>query len=235
MTTCALEETITSEAAAPVLGRRSCLAARSGDSARLDTRRPASYGHPRCRETATYVPDPGRCELPDGRWSNSSVPDCGCTLWVVHGILAARRGGGKKRFCCVTTRCRNLCTLTTLGRGFGVRAAHALSLGVPCLDLGRLAVFGLSPRRLPAAYLTAAFRVLTIALIPSPGQVPTPAPFAQAVPRARSPRSSPTAVLPLNLIAAQGRPISRGRSLGRVSHHPPRALSRRAQDSYSPV
>ena len=212
-----------------------CRAARSGDSARLDTRRPASYGHPRCRETAIYVPDPARCERPDGRQSNSNVPDCGCTLWVAHGIPADRIEGGKKSFCCVTTRCRNLCTRTTLGRGFGALAARALSLGVPCLDLGRLAVFGLSPRRLPAADLTAAFRVVTIALVPSPGQVPTPAPFAQADPRSRSPRSSPTAVLPLNLIVAQGRPISRGRSLGRVCHHAPRALSRREQDRCSPV
>jgi hypothetical protein len=235
VTTCTLEETITSEAAAPALERMYCRAARSGDSARLDTRRPASYDHPKWRETATYVPDPARCERPDGRWSNSSVPDCGCMLWVVHSILADRIRGGKKSFCCVTTRCRNLCTLTTLGRGFGALAAHALSLGVPCLDLGCLAVFGLSPRRLPAADLTAAFRVLTVALIPSPGQVPTPAPFAQAVPRARSPRSSPTAVLPLNLIAAQGRHISRGRSLGRVCHHSPRALSKRAQVRSSPV
>jgi hypothetical protein len=117
------------------------------------------------------------------------VPDCGCTLWVVHGILDDRIRGGKKSFCCVTTRCRNLGTLTTLGRGLGALAARALRLGMPCLDLGRLAVFGLSPRRLPAADLAAAFRVLTIALIPSPGQVPTPAPFAQALPQARSPRS----------------------------------------------
>jgi hypothetical protein len=200
-----------------------CLAARSGDSARLDTRRPVSYDHPRCRETATYVPDPGRCERPDGRRSSSSVPDCRCTLWVAHGIPAARRGGGKKSFCCVTTRRRNLCTRTTLGRGFGSLAARALCLGVPRLDLGRLAVFGLSPRRLPAADLTAAFRVLTIALVPSPGQVPAPAPLAQADPRARSTRPSPTAVLPLNLSAAQGRPVSRGRSPGRVCHHSPRA------------
>jgi hypothetical protein len=96
-------------------------------------------------------------------------------------------------------------------------------------------MFGLPPRRLPAANLTAAFWVLTIALIPSPGLVLAPAPFSQADPRARSARSSLTAVLPLNLIAAQGRPTSRGKSPGRVCHHSLRAVSKREQDRCSPV
>jgi hypothetical protein len=87
---------------------------------------------------------------------------------------------GKKKFCCVTTRRRNLWILTGLRRGLGMLAARALSLGVLGFDAGLLAAQGLPPRRLPAADLALAFALLAVALVPAPRQVLAPAPFAQA-------------------------------------------------------
>ena len=68
---------VTPEGIATVLAQGCGVAARTGAAARLGTRWPASSGHPRCRESATYVHDPGHCEPPDGRRGNSSVPGCG--------------------------------------------------------------------------------------------------------------------------------------------------------------
>ncbi len=185
--------------------RRCCVAAGTGTGARLGTRRPASYGHPRCRETATCVPDPGHCEPPDGRRGNRSVPGCGERSWVIRGSLADRIRERKKNFCCVTTRRCNLWALTSLGRGLGPLAACALCLGVPGFGVGVPAMFSLPPRRLPAADLPQAFRLLAVALVPTPRLVLPPAPFAKAVPRARSARSGLGAVLSLNVVGAHGR------------------------------
>jgi hypothetical protein len=176
-----------------VLGWRRRIAARSGAGARLDTRRPASYGHPMCRESATCVPDPGLCEPPDGRRGSNSVPGFGTSSRGTRGSRADRRGEGKKRLCCVTTRRRNLWYLNSLRCGLGPLAARALSLGVPGFDVGVLAVFGLPPCRLPTANLPPAFRILAVALVPRPRLVLASAPFAQTDPRTRSARSGGTA------------------------------------------
>jgi hypothetical protein len=176
-----------------VLGWRCRIAARSGAGARLDTRRPASYGHPSCRARATCVPDPGPCELPDGRRGSNSVPGFGPSSRGGRGSRADRRGEGKKRLCCVTTRRRNLWFLNSLRCGLGPLAARALRLGVPGFDVGVLAMIGLPPCRLPTVDLPPAFRILAVALVPRPRLVLTSAPFAQADPRTRSARSGGTA------------------------------------------
>jgi hypothetical protein len=131
------------------LDSRCHVAAPSGVAVRLDTRRPASYGRPMCRERATCVPDRGPRELPDGRRGSSSVPDFGPNSPGSCSIRADRIWEGKKRLCCVTTRRRNRRVRNGLRRGLGPLAAHALSLGVLGFDLGVLAMFGLPPRRLP--------------------------------------------------------------------------------------
>jgi hypothetical protein len=176
-----------------VLGWRCRIAARSGAGARLDTRRPASYGHPRCRARATCVPDPGPCERPDGRRGSNSVPGFGPSSRGGRDSRADRRGEGKKRLCCVTTRRRNLWFWNSLRCGLGPLAARALRLGVPGFDVGVLAMIGLPPCRLPTVDLPPAFRILAVALVPRPRLVLTPAPFAQADPRTRSARTGGTA------------------------------------------
>ena len=201
-----------------VLGWRCRIAARSGAGARLDTRRPASYGHPRCRARATYVPGPGRCERPGGRWRSSSEPGCGARSRGVRSSLADRRRGEKKNFCCVTTRGRNFRVLNGLGRDFGSLAAHLLGLGMLRFDRDVPATFSLAASRLPAADLTQAFRVLAIALVPAPRQVLASASFAQADPRARSPRSGQTAVSVSTVDGAHGSCNSQGKARGECRH-----------------
>ena len=74
------------------------LTLRIGAGVRPGTRWPASSGHPRCRERATCVHDPGHCEPPDGRRGSSSVPGCGARSRAVRGSPADRRREGKKSF-----------------------------------------------------------------------------------------------------------------------------------------
>jgi hypothetical protein len=188
-----------------VPGRRNYPAVATDDDALSGTRRPASYGHPRCRERATCVPDPERCEPPDGKRGNSSVQDCGARSRAAHGSPADRTREGKKTFCCVTTRRRNFWLLTSLGRSLGPLAALALCLGMPGFGVSLLAMFGLPPRRLPSADLPPAFRLLTVALVPAPWLVLALAPLAQADPRARSAPSGRRAVFSLNVEGAHGR------------------------------
>jgi hypothetical protein len=176
-----------------VWGLRCRIAARDGAGARLDTRRPASYGHPMCREKATCVPGPGHCEPPDGRRGSNSVPGFGPSSRGRRSSRADRIGEGKKRLCCVTTRGRNLWFWNIFRCGFGPLAACALSPGVPGFDLGVLAMFGLAPCRLPTVDLPPAFRILAVALVPRPRLILVSAPLAQANPRMRSARSGRTA------------------------------------------
>jgi hypothetical protein len=216
-------------------GRRRCLAAWSGVGARLCTRRHASYGHPTCRERATCVPGRGHCEPPDDRRGNNSGRGFGPRSRVVRGTLAGRIKEGKKNFCCVTTRRRNLWFLSSLRRGLGPLAARALSLGVPGFGEGVLALFGLPPCRLPAADLPQAFGLLAVALVPTPRLILAPAPFAKAGPRARSAPSGLGVVLSLTLAVAHGRISSQGKSSGRMRKRSPRALSKRELDECTPV
>ena len=89
------------------------------------------------------------------------MPGCGASSRGVRGSPADRITEGKKSFCCVTTRRRKFWVLNGLRRGLRSLAARFLRLGVLGFDVGVLAMFGLPPRRLPAADLAAG--------IPDPG------------------------------------------------------------------
>jgi hypothetical protein len=106
--------------------------------------------------------------------------------WEFHDSPAGCRVEGKKFFCCVTTRGRKIYVLNGLGRGLGSLAALPLRLGMMLPDGAILAVLGLAPRRLPTTDLPLTLRVVTVALVPTPGQVLAITPFAQANPWARS-------------------------------------------------
>jgi hypothetical protein len=196
----------------------------------LDTRRTASSGHSRCREIATYVHDPGHCERPDGKRSNRSEPGCGGKSHAVRGSPADRTKKGGERLCRVTTvRCK-FWFWNGLGCGLGLLAAHSFCLGMLGLDLGVLATFGLPLRRLPAEDLPPTFWILAVALVPTPRLVLVRALFAQAVPRAWAACSGFRAALCFTVVGAHGRCFSQGKCSGRMSHHSPRALSKREQD-----
>ena len=192
----------------------------------------ASSGHPRCRESATYVRDPGHCGPPDGRRRNRSVPGCGARSPGIRGSLADRIKGEKKIFCCVTMRRRNFGAFNDLGRGFGLLPALFLGLGMPCFDAIVPATFSLAASRLPAVDVPQAYRALAVALVPAPRLVLASASFAKASPRARSPRSGQTAVSMSTVEGAHGSGNSQGKARGECWLHSPRALSKLEQDAY---
>ena len=194
-----------------------------GAGARIDTLWSASSGHPKCRERATCVHDPGHCERLAGRRGSSSVPSCGASSRGVRGSPAVCITEGKKTFCCVTTRRRNFWTLSDLGRGLGLLAAHSFCLGVLGFGVGVLATFSLPLRRQPAADLPQAFRILAVSLVPTPRLVLASAPFVQAGPRARAACSGLGTVLSFNVVVAHGRFDLPRESSGRMCHHSPRA------------
>ena len=105
----------------------------------------------------------------------------------------------------MTTLGYNLGVVNSLGREFGTLTALLLCLSVPGFDAGILAMFGLPPRRLPAANLPQALRLLAIVLIRAPWPILAPAPFAQADPRARPAPSGRAIVLSRTLARAHGR------------------------------
>jgi hypothetical protein len=187
---------------------------------------PVSYGHPKCRESATYVPGPGRCEPPDGKRRSNSEPGCGWKSRGVRGNLADRIRGEKKIFCCVTTRGCNVRVLKGLGRGLGALTALLFSLGMLGFDAGILTTFGLPAGRLPAADPPQALWGLAIALVPAPGLVLAATAFAQADPQTWSAPSGRTAVLSRTLTSAHGRCFLPRESSGRMREHSLRALSK---------
>ena len=214
---------------------RRCAEAGIGCGVQPGIRWPASCGHPRCRERATYVPGPGRCERPGGRRCSNSEPGCAARSPGVRSSLADRIRGEGKISCCVTTRGRNFRVLNGLGRDFGSLPALLLGLGMLGFDADVLTTFGLAASRLPAADLTQAFRVLAIALVPAPRQVLASASFAQADPRARSPGSGQTAVALRTVKGAHGSGNSQGKSSGRMHEHSLRALSKLETNACFPV
>lgn len=215
--------------------RRWSAEARIDYSVRPGIRWSASSGHPKCRESATYVHDPGHCELPDGRRCNRSVPGCEGRSWAVRNSPADRIREGEKIFCCVTTRGRNVRILNGLGRGFGLPPALFLGLGMPCFDTIVPTAFSLAASRLPAVDLPQAFRVLAVALVPASWLVLASASFAKASPRARLPRSGQTAVSVSTVKGAHGSGNSQGKARGECWSHSPRALSKLEQDACLPV
>jgi hypothetical protein len=218
-----------------VFQRRCCVAAATGAGTLLDTRRPASFDHPRCRESATYVHDPGHCEPPAGRRRNRTVLGCEVRSRAVRSSPADRIWGEEKIFCCVTTRGCNFWVLNNLGRDLGSMPAFLLGLGMLHFDVGVLATFSLAASCLPAADLPQAFRVLAIALVPASWLVLASASLAQADPWARSPRSGQTAVSLRNVKGAHGSGYSQGKARGECWLHSPRALSQLEQDANLPV
>ncbi len=134
-----------------------------------------------------------------------SAPGCAVRLRAVRSSLADHIREKKKSFCCVTTRRRNLWTFNGLGCSLGPLTALAFYLGMPDFGLGILAVFGLSPRRLPAANLSPAFRLLAISLVPAPRLVLVATPFAHAAPWTRSTSSGRALRLSLIVESAHGR------------------------------
>jgi hypothetical protein len=187
-----------------------------GAAARSHTLWPASSGHPKCREKATCVHGPGHCERLADRRDSSGVPSCEATSRGVHGSPAVCILEEKKTFCCVTTRRRNLWTLSDLGCGLGLLTAHSLCLGVLDLGGGFLAVFRLPLRRLPAVDLSQAFRILAVSLVPAPRLVFASTSFAQAYPPAWSAPAGQTAALCFNVRDAHGSCNSQGKSSGRM-------------------
>jgi hypothetical protein len=202
---------------------------------RSGTPEPSSYDHPRCRERATCVLDPGHCEPPAGRRDHSTVPGCGTRPQGVRGSPVDRITEEKKNFCCVTTRRRNLWVFNGLGRSLGPFTTLALGLGVLGFGLGVLAMFGLPPRCLPLADLAETFRLLAVALVPAPRLVGASAAFAHAAPWTRSAPSGRAVGLWFNVEGAHGRIDLPRESSGRMCQHSPRAVSNRAQDSHQPV
>ena len=199
------------------------------------TRRHASDDHSKYRETATCVRDPGHSAPLDGRRNSSNAPGCGPSSRAVHGTPADRTRELKKNFCCVTTRRRNLGVLRCLGQGFSALTARTLSLGVLGFGLGRLAPSSLPLRRLPAVNLPPAFGGLAITLVPTPRLVLLPAAFAQADPRARSPRTGTAGALWFTVEEAHGSVVSQGTVRGGCANILLGRFSRREPDQRSPV
>lgn len=189
-------------------------AAQAGAGRRPGTHKLASCDRPTCRVQATCAPGRGHCETPVGRRDHSSVPGCGASPQATCGSLAGHITEEKKSVGSVTTRRRKVWVVSRSGRGFGPLAACAFGLGMLGSDLGILASLGLSPRGLPTVDLAAAFRLLTIALIPGPGLILSPTPFAQADPRSRSASSTWRMAFALILRDTQGRLISHGKARG---------------------
>jgi hypothetical protein len=77
-----------------------------------------------------------------------------------------------------------------------------------------LAPSGLPLRRLPAAELSQAFRILAVTLVPTPWLVPAPTPLAQADPSPRSSRPGRTAALCRTLTVFHGSANSQGTARG---------------------
>ena len=175
---------VTLEVAGAVLAQGCGIGEERGPAARIHTLWSASSGRPKCRERATCVHDPGHCERLGGRCGSRSVPSCGSSSRGVRGSPAVCITEGKKSSCCVTTRRRNFWILSDLGRGLGPLAALFLGLGVLGFGVGGLATLSLPLRRLPTVDLSPAFRILAVALVPTPGLILASAPFVQAGPRA---------------------------------------------------
>ena len=113
--------------------------------------------------------------------------------------------GRQKKFCCVTTRWRNLWALSDLWCGLGLSAALFLCLRVLGFGFGVVATLRLTLRRLPAVDLSPAFRVLAVALVPTSRVVLATALLVDAGSLARAARSGFGTVFFFNVVVAHGR------------------------------
>jgi hypothetical protein len=135
----------------------------------------------------------------------------------------------------VTTRRYKFRFLNILGHGLGLLTARFLCLGMLGFGGGGLATFSLSPRRQPAVDLSQAFRVLTVALVPTSRVVLATALFVDAGSLARAARSGFGTAFFFNVVVAHGRFDLPRESSGRMLPHSPRALSKLEQDAWLPV
>ena len=133
------------------------------------------------------------------------MPGCEVRSRAVRNSPADRIREGKKRFCCVTTRGRKFRFLNILGHGLGLLTARFLCLGMLGFGGGGLTTFSLSPRRQPAVDLSQAFRVLTVALVPTSRVVLATALFVDAGSLARAARSGFETAFFFNVVVAHGR------------------------------
>jgi hypothetical protein len=145
------------------------------------------------RETTTFVHDPRRSARPGDKRRSSSNPGFAASARGARNSPADGTNLPKKNLRCVTTRRRNWLPLRRFGCRLGLAAARPLGRGV-------LGFYGLVPspvrlpsRSLPPANFAPACRILTVPLVPSPGDVPPSTPFAQAHPRPGSSDSGMTA------------------------------------------
>jgi hypothetical protein len=163
------------------------------------------------------------------------VPGCEVRSRAVRSSPADHIREGKKRFCCVTTRRRKFRFLNIVGHVLGLLTARFLCLGMLGFGGGGLATFSLSPRRQPAVDLSQAFRVLTVALVPTSRVVLATALFVDAGSLARAARSGFGTAFFFNVVVAHGRFDLPRESSGRMLPHSPRALSKLEQDACLPV
>ena len=133
------------------------------------------------------------------------MPGCEVRSHAVRSSPADRRAEGEKRFCCVTTRRRKFRFLNILGHGLGLLTARFLCLGMLGFGGFGLAAFSLPPRRQPSVDLSQAFRVLTVALVPTSRVVLATALFVDARSLARAARSGYETAIFFNVVVAHGR------------------------------
>ena len=204
MTTGATTRGITIEVAPAVPDRSRCQRPPLVSVEPPGIRRPASVAPRTSRETTTFVHDPRRSARPGDKHSSSSNPGSAANSRGIRNNPADGTNPPKKTASCVTTRGRNRRRHGRFRRGPGLAAARPLRLGV--LSFGGLipTPLRLTPRSLPAANLAQALRLLTVPLVPLPGNVPASTPFAQAHPRPRSSDSGMATVTWIIVVSAHG-------------------------------
>jgi hypothetical protein len=179
----------------------------------------------KCHAAATCVHGRALDEPPPGRRDCRNTPAGPLTARAVRGSPVGHITASRKNFCCVTTRRGNLRLFQHLRRRRDTPTARTLNLGMLGLDLLILSATRLPSRRLPAAHLAQALRVLAITLVPTVGLILPPAALAQANPRPRSSRTGNWAALGITMMTTHGREADLPRdSPGRMLEHSPRAL-----------
>jgi hypothetical protein len=151
------------------------------------------------------------------------VPGCELRSHAVRSSPVDRIGEGAKKFCCVTTRRRKFRFRNILGRGLGLLTAHFLCLGVLGFGGVGLTTFSLSPCPQPAVDLSQAFRILTVALVPTIRVVLATALFVDASSLAWAACSGFGTGFFFNVVVAHGRFGLPRESSGRMRQHSPRA------------
>ena len=154
---------------------------------------------PPASERATELPLAFAIHYPaNGLTARGAAVACLAAAQLRNRLMASRpiaHGDRRKNFCCVTTRRRNLGVVWCLRRNSGTLTAHTFRRGVLGFDGIVLAPSGLPLRRLPAAELPQAFKVLAVTLVPTPWLVLAPTALAQAHPGPRSSRTGRAAAL----------------------------------------